>query len=83
MIKANEKFLILEKKLTEQRDSGDKLLNEQEDDDVCQEMGDLWWAMSDEERDSADIRAKEWNSGFDNKKLEENSKKILDGLVGK
>ncbi len=77
MTKANERFLVLEKKLVELQNSKNTLSNQYSR--LCEEMGDLWWAMSDEE--CANIRAREWNAGFDNKQLEENAKRILDSIT--
>jgi len=56
---AAERYKTIEKRLLEGRDQG--TLSEEEDDETCEEMGDLWYQMFREERDEANARAREYH----------------------
>ena len=49
-----QRYLELEKQLYEGRLK--KTLSDEEDDDLCEEMGDMWWDLTDKERDEANAR---------------------------
>jgi hypothetical protein len=60
MTEANDKYTVLQDKLVEQRDSGNTLLTEYEEDKLLEEMDPLWYEMTDDERGFHNISASEW-----------------------
>ena len=56
---ANEKYLELENQLY--RGRADRSLTDDEDDELCERMADLWWDLTDEERVAANKRTEARN----------------------
>jgi hypothetical protein len=65
MTEANDKYTVLQDKLIAQRESGNTLLTEEEEDKLLDEMDSLWYEMTDEERAFHNKAAFEWTKKRD------------------
>jgi hypothetical protein len=81
MTEANDKYAVLQDKLVEQRDSGNTLLTEDEEDKLLDEMDPLWYEMTDDERGFHNILASEWAKNRENKDTEEMQRRRRDVLM--
>jgi len=63
--KLYDEYSALTERLLAGRDAG--TITEEEDDDITEQLDDLWWALSEEDRQLANKRAGEWHLEQQNK----------------